>query len=107
MVITQKVTSLAFSIHDGLARKESELTKGQRQYAVRALPTPLEYFSYVLQFQTIMAGPVLFYNDYMAFIKGENLVYDPSSVSPRPCRTILVLAGPFFRRVPRTPRRKR
>lgn len=80
MVIVQKVTSLAFNIHDGVARKESELTKSQQYYAVTVLPTPLEYFSYVLQFPTIMAGPVLFYNDYMAFIKGENLVYDTVTV---------------------------
>lgn len=81
MVITQKVTSLAFSIHDGIAKKDSELSKNQQQYAVKVLPTPLEYFSFVLQFPTIMAGPVLFYNDYIEFIKGENLVYKPSSVS--------------------------
>lgn len=81
MVVTQKVTSLAFNIHDGIARDESELTTGQKQYAVKALPTPLEYFSYVLQFPTIMAGPVLFYNDYAAFIKGENLVFEASNVS--------------------------
>lgn len=87
MVIVQKVTSLAFNIHDGVTRKETELTKGQKQYAVRVFPTPLEYFSYMLQFPTIMAGPVLFYNDYMAFIKGEHLVYDTVAVS---CKRIVV-----------------
>lgn len=80
MVIVQKVTSLAFNIHDGIARNETELTKGQKEYAVKVYPTPLEYFSYVLQFPTIMAGPVLFYNDYMAFIKGESLIYESSTV---------------------------
>lgn len=80
MVIVQKVTSLAFNIHDGVAREESELTKSQKHYAIQVFPTPLEYFSYVLQFPTIMAGPVLFYNDYIAFIKGENLVYEAANV---------------------------
>lgn len=81
MVIVQKVTSLAFSIHDGLAREESELTTSQKQNAIKVCPTPLEYFSYVLMFPTIMAGPVLFYNDYMAFITGENyLIYESANV---------------------------
>lgn len=81
MVIVQKVTSLAFNIHDGIARKENELVKSQKYYSVKVYPTPLEYFSYVLQFPTIMAGPVLFYNDYMEFIKGEQLVYETGNVS--------------------------
>lgn len=35
MVITQKVISLAYSIHDGLTRHEYELTPTQRNQAVR------------------------------------------------------------------------
>jgi lysophospholipid acyltransferase 1/2 len=35
MVITQKVTSLAFSLHDGLTRRDDELTSGQKYYIVR------------------------------------------------------------------------
>jgi lysophospholipid acyltransferase 1/2 len=35
MVITQKVTSLAFSLHDGLARHEDELTADQKYHVVR------------------------------------------------------------------------
>ncbi|KAF2885530.1 hypothetical protein ILUMI_20680 [Ignelater luminosus] len=79
MVITQKVTSLAFSIHDGFARNDSELTKSQRFYAVYRLPSPLEYFSYALAFPALMAGPVLFYKDYIDFIDGNNLIQKPAS----------------------------
>jgi lysophospholipid acyltransferase 1/2 len=35
MVITQKVTSLAFSLHDGLTRHEDELTSDQKYHTVR------------------------------------------------------------------------
>lgn len=73
MVITQKVTSLAYSIHDGLARHEPELTPLQRHQAVKIMPTTLEYFSYVLHFQALMAGPVIFYRDYIDFIQGSKL----------------------------------
>lgn len=73
MVITQKVTSLAFSIHDGLTRREEELTPMQRHQAVQKMPTTLEYFSYIFHFQALMAGPVIFYRDYIDFIHGHHL----------------------------------
>ncbi|XP_015117169.1 lysophospholipid acyltransferase 1 [Diachasma alloeum] len=73
MVITQKVISLAYSIHDGFTRREPELTSLQRHQAVKIMPTTLEYFSYVLHFQALMAGPVIFYRDYIDFIHGTKL----------------------------------
>ncbi|XP_029169467.1 membrane-bound O-acyltransferase domain-containing protein 2 isoform X1 [Nylanderia fulva] len=73
MVITQKVTSLAYSIHDGLTRREEELTPMQRHQAVQKMPTTLEYFSYIFHFQALMAGPVIFYRDYIDFIHGHHL----------------------------------
>lgn len=33
----------------------------------------LEYFSYVFHFQALMAGPVIFYRDYIDFIHGRNI----------------------------------
>uniref|UniRef100_T1PLM4 MBOAT, membrane-bound O-acyltransferase family protein n=1 Tax=Musca domestica TaxID=7370 RepID=T1PLM4_MUSDO len=73
MIITQKVTSLAFSIHDGFVRQTKDLTKAQQYHAVNKLPSALEYFSYVLNFQGLMAGPLVFYKDYIDFIEGYNL----------------------------------
>jgi hypothetical protein len=44
------------------------------------MPTALEYFSYMFQFQALMCGPVLFYRDYIDFIHGHNfLKHAPSS----------------------------
>ncbi|XP_043266771.1 lysophospholipid acyltransferase 2 isoform X2 [Venturia canescens] len=73
MVITQKVVSLAYNIHDGVTRLESELTPTQRYQAVKIMPTALEYFSYVFHFQALMAGPVIFYRDYVDFIHGSGI----------------------------------
>uniref|UniRef100_A0A673MK97 Membrane bound O-acyltransferase domain containing 2b n=1 Tax=Sinocyclocheilus rhinocerous TaxID=307959 RepID=A0A673MK97_9TELE len=53
MVITQKITSVAFEIHDG-----------------ERMPSLLEYFSYNCNFMGILAGPTCSYNDYIAFIEG-------------------------------------
>ncbi|XP_039874357.1 lysophospholipid acyltransferase 2b isoform X4 [Simochromis diagramma] len=70
MVITQKITSLAFEIHDGMARKEEHLTAGQKILAIRRMPSLLEYFSYNCNFMGILAGPTCSYNDYIGFIEG-------------------------------------
>lgn len=77
MIITQKVTSLAFSIHDGFVGKSKDLTKGQQYHAVYKMPTALEYFSYVFNFQSLLAGPLVFYKDYIEFIEGYNLLKRP------------------------------
>ncbi|KAF4082488.1 hypothetical protein AMELA_G00151960 [Ameiurus melas] len=71
MVITQKITSMAFEIHDGMARKEDQLNQGQKLLAIRRMPSLLEYFSYNCNFMGILAGPTCSYNDYIAFIEGK------------------------------------
>uniref|UniRef100_A0A3Q3JC33 Membrane bound O-acyltransferase domain containing 2a n=1 Tax=Monopterus albus TaxID=43700 RepID=A0A3Q3JC33_MONAL len=85
MVITQKITSLAFEIHDG-----------KTSLKVR-MPSLLEYLSYNCNFMGILAGPTCSYNDYMAFIEGtcyqprhqehtngkENGKYKQSEPSPK------------------------
>lgn len=81
MVITQKVTSLAYSIHDGITRQENDLTSNQKYHRVCKVPSPLEYFSYVLHFQALMAGPILFYVDYINFIDGSNLLVPKPTVN--------------------------
>uniref|UniRef100_A0AAR2ITZ4 Membrane bound O-acyltransferase domain containing 2a n=1 Tax=Pygocentrus nattereri TaxID=42514 RepID=A0AAR2ITZ4_PYGNA len=70
MVITQKITSLAFEIHDGLTKKEEHLKPSQQYLAVRKMPSLLEYLSYNCNFMGILAGPTCSYNDYIAFIEG-------------------------------------
>ncbi|XP_036449156.1 membrane-bound O-acyltransferase domain-containing protein 2 [Colossoma macropomum] len=70
MVITQKITSLAFEIHDGLTKKEELLKPSQKYLAVSKMPSLLEYLSYNCNFMGILAGPTCSYNDYIAFIEG-------------------------------------
>ncbi|XP_031212849.1 lysophospholipid acyltransferase 2 isoform X2 [Mastomys coucha] len=71
MIITQKITSLAYEIHDGMFRKDEELTPSQRGLAVRRMPSLLEYVSYTCNFMGILAGPLCSYKDYIAFIEGR------------------------------------
>lgn len=51
-----------------------DLTTGQKSHAVHKIPTPLEFFSYVLHFQGLMAGPMVFYKDYIEFIEGYHIL---------------------------------
>uniref|UniRef100_A0A8C4WXG3 Membrane bound O-acyltransferase domain containing 2b n=1 Tax=Eptatretus burgeri TaxID=7764 RepID=A0A8C4WXG3_EPTBU len=70
MVMAQKITSLAFEVHDGLGRKNEELSEDQQRLAVRQRPNLLQYLSYNFNFLSILAGPCCSYKDYVAFIEG-------------------------------------
>ncbi|TWW72051.1 Membrane-bound O-acyltransferase domain-containing protein 2 [Takifugu flavidus] len=87
MVITQKITSMAFEIHDGLTKRDAQLNPNQKYLAIspckqvsptpphptplfRRMPSLLEYLSYNCNFMGILAGPTCSYNDYKAFIEG-------------------------------------
>ncbi|XP_013143611.1 PREDICTED: lysophospholipid acyltransferase 2 [Papilio polytes] len=96
MVITQRVTSLAYLLQDNLLKKEINCNnaKGDGPAAkVDKIPSPLEYFAYTLAFQTLMCGPVVFYSDYIKFIESarvDGVVKDKSNESePSPRRAVL------------------
>uniref|UniRef100_A0A8C9VPU6 Membrane bound O-acyltransferase domain containing 1 n=1 Tax=Scleropages formosus TaxID=113540 RepID=A0A8C9VPU6_SCLFO len=73
MIITQKITTLGFQVHDGMYRKSEELTAEQRRVAVHSKPSLIEYLSYQLSFLTILVGPCSNYKDYMEFIEGHHV----------------------------------
>ncbi|XP_039523217.1 lysophospholipid acyltransferase 1-like isoform X1 [Pimephales promelas] len=99
MIITQKVTTLAFQVHDGMSRKQEELTDDQRHLAVRSRPSLLEYLSYNINFLSILVGPCCLYKDYTEFIRGRHVkrVRDSGSrqnggdkvPEPSPVRTVV------------------
>ncbi|XP_040443870.1 lysophospholipid acyltransferase 1 isoform X3 [Falco biarmicus] len=73
MIITQKITTLACQLHDGIGRQAEELTAEQNRLAVKSRPSLLEYLSYLLNFMSIIAGPCSNYKDYIAFIEGRHV----------------------------------
>ncbi|XP_048364323.1 lysophospholipid acyltransferase 1 isoform X1 [Sphaerodactylus townsendi] len=73
MIITQKITTLAFQLHDGIGRKAEDLSSEQSQLAVKIRPSLLEYLSYQLNFMSILVGPCSNYKDYIAFIEGKHV----------------------------------
>ncbi|XP_072931997.1 lysophospholipid acyltransferase 6 isoform X2 [Epargyreus clarus] len=95
MVITQRVTSLAYSLQDNMTKKEINANSVNlvSDSKVEKIPSPLEYFAYTLAFQTLMCGPVVFYSDYISFIEGDRfqtVSKDKSFVSePSPRRAVI------------------
>ncbi|XP_076826571.1 lysophospholipid acyltransferase 1 isoform X2 [Brachyhypopomus gauderio] len=73
MMVTQKITTVAFQVHDGLGRKQDDLTPDQRRLAVTTRPSLLEYLSYNLNFMSILVGPCSNYHDYIDFIEGRHV----------------------------------
>ncbi|MEE6464820.1 hypothetical protein FKM82_006371 [Ascaphus truei] len=73
MIVTQKITTLAFQLHDGMGQNSEELTSEQLQNSVKKRPLFLEYLSYHLNFMSILAGPCSNFQDYVAFIEGRHI----------------------------------
>ena len=60
-----------------------EMTPYQRAHCIRAMPSLLEYVSYVFAFGNLLAGPVIEYRDYQDFINNKGL-WDPKAAKPVP-----------------------
>ncbi|XP_075868624.1 lysophospholipid acyltransferase 1 isoform X2 [Nelusetta ayraudi] len=73
MIVTQKVTTLAFQLHDGMCKKSEELTKAQKFVAINEKPSLIEYLSYNLNFLSILVGPCSNFKDYKDFIEGRHI----------------------------------
>lgn len=89
MILTCKLTALAYNYQDGALRKgkqaEEALTpveKEQERYAVTKMPSLLEYYSYLAFFGSFLVGPVFEYTDYIRFIKREKeFIFIPTPIA--------------------------
>uniref|UniRef100_G3T1N1 Membrane bound O-acyltransferase domain containing 1 n=1 Tax=Loxodonta africana TaxID=9785 RepID=G3T1N1_LOXAF len=72
MIVTQKITILAFQVHDGLSKRPEDLSAEQHRLAVKVKPSLLEYLSYLLNFMSVIVGPCNNFKDYVAFIEGSH-----------------------------------
>ncbi|CAH3196030.1 unnamed protein product [Porites evermanni] len=73
MLIVQRVTYIAYNLHDGLTTEKSNLTDKQKREALRRVPYVLEYFSYIFHYSTILAGPVCTFKEFNDFIDGSDI----------------------------------
>ncbi|KAM3928473.1 lysophospholipid acyltransferase 1 [Leptodactylus fuscus] len=73
MIVTQKITTLAFQLHDGRCKNPDLLSKQQLKESIKEKPTFLEYISYNLNFMSILAGPCSNFKEYVGFIEGRHI----------------------------------
>ncbi|XP_040020282.2 lysophospholipid acyltransferase 1 [Gasterosteus aculeatus] len=73
MIVTQKITTLAFQLHDGMCKKSEQLTSGQKPLAITVRPSLLEYLSYNLNFLSVFVGPCSNFKEYIDFIEGRHI----------------------------------
>ncbi|KAL3990038.1 MBOAT membrane-bound O-acyltransferase family protein [Acanthocheilonema viteae] len=88
MILVQKVTVLAFSLHDGKVKKSDELNEIQKREALKSVPDILSFLSYMFHFQAVLTGPACFYTDYMAWIDGIAAVGKDGKIE-KPWRAVL------------------
>ncbi|XP_034031132.1 lysophospholipid acyltransferase 1 [Thalassophryne amazonica] len=111
MIVTQKITTLAFQLHDGMFKKAEQLNPEQTLLAIHEKPSLIQYLSYNLNFMSVLVGPCSNYKDYLDFIEGrhvrQRLRYHPPTCNgqngydmlPEPsplsavCRKLMVCAG--------------
>ena len=73
MLLTLRVTMLAFNLRDGQYLEEGKgvvLRARERTHAVARLPTLLQYYSYIFSFHGFLAGPVIEYKEHEDFVLG-------------------------------------
>ncbi|XP_074601895.1 lysophospholipid acyltransferase 6-like [Brevipalpus obovatus] len=81
MIIVQKVTSLAFCIHDGMSG--AQLNEEQEKLRVDHIPSALEFAAYLFQFTNVLCGPMVYYTDYIEFIDQTNFRKHARSINSR------------------------
>lgn len=72
MVLVQRASGLAYSLHDGLDCEYEKLSPYRQKYVTKKKPSIFQYYGYLFQFQSILAGPNVLFKDYVQFIDGTN-----------------------------------
>jgi lysophospholipid acyltransferase 1/2 len=76
MMLVQKFSLTAFALHDGLARKDEDLSEDQQQMKMEGVPPVLAYYGYCFNFLQFLTGPSCTYTEYVKFIDGTNFHFD-------------------------------
>lgn len=79
MILLIKLTSFAYNYYDGVVGNSEPISnrtqETRRRLAITKLPSLLEYFGYVYNFTTFIAGPAFEFREYMNAIEGAQFVF--------------------------------
>lgn len=70
MLLTIKMTAMAFNYHDGGRRDVAALDAFQQEHRLMELPSPLLFFGWVYCYLGFLAGPACELNDYLGLTTG-------------------------------------
>eukprot|EP00184_Porphyridium_aerugineum_P004381 CAMPEP_0184702002 /NCGR_PEP_ID=MMETSP0313-20130426/22384_1 /TAXON_ID=2792 /ORGANISM="Porphyridium aerugineum, Strain SAG 1380-2" /LENGTH=479 /DNA_ID=CAMNT_0027162289 /DNA_START=237 /DNA_END=1676 /DNA_ORIENTATION=- len=87
MVVVQKLSALGYNYYDGNSKHAKP---DQKLRGIEKLPSPLEFFSFILFPANLVIGPSFEYTDYMAFANGT--LNSPNPVLPALWRLVQGLA---------------
>ncbi|PAA84855.1 hypothetical protein BOX15_Mlig029102g2 [Macrostomum lignano] len=73
MISTQKLTALAFSLHDYSRKDRDRLPEENQRLMVEKKPTLLQLASFVFFFHGVVVGPISFYSEYIHFMEEQPL----------------------------------
>ncbi|CCK72954.1 lysophospholipid acyltransferase KNAG_0M01010 [Huiozyma naganishii CBS 8797] len=74
MVLAMKLTSFAWSVHDGMYLGKADfeqLTEYQKSRAVKRFPSLLQFMAYVFFYPTLLTGPSFDYSDFDSWLNCE------------------------------------
>ncbi|XP_075259805.1 lysophospholipid acyltransferase 6-like [Convolutriloba macropyga] len=74
MIFTQKISLLAYAYEDGQKPESDSDNAEHKKHRLERLPSFLGYCSYLFGFMGFQTGPCYFYDDYLLFIQGRNLI---------------------------------
>eukprot|EP01116_Phalansterium_solitarium_P011443 TRINITY_DN27123_c0_g1_i1.p1 TRINITY_DN27123_c0_g1~~TRINITY_DN27123_c0_g1_i1.p1 ORF type:complete len:475 (+),score=132.32 TRINITY_DN27123_c0_g1_i1:217-1641(+) len=91
MLLTQKLTSMAFNYFDG-NKPAGKATKEQQERAIKQLPGLLEFYGFVFFLPSYMAGPSMEITEYQNYISGA-MFNDSVCKGKMPSTLMPALAG--------------
>lgn len=69
MIVTQKVISLSYALHDGTMHKESTTS-------IHSLPNLLEYYAFILFPPSLLVGPYLEYAEWQVHLQNRQCIQE-------------------------------
>jgi hypothetical protein len=72
MILVQKLSLVAFAVHDGMGGNSKPLNKDQEKQKLTSVPSVLEYMSYCFNFHSVLAGPSVTMREHLDFMDGSN-----------------------------------
>ncbi|KAG0191069.1 lysophospholipid acyltransferase [Apophysomyces sp. BC1034] len=94
MVLTIKLSSFGWSVHDGRMQDQTGLTEYNQRMKITRFPSAVEFFGWALFFGGFLTGPACEFMDYMRFTNPRPEDVSKESVWMPAARS--VLKGLFF-----------